>query len=103
MSGDTVHVYIEDNDPIGVFSYPVSVLSGHADPALTHGIVEVPREQAERWAEAETAWEVAQAEMRRILGARREQLLTALAGVSGFENASRAASRANPRRGRPRR
>lgn len=97
-----VRVYIEDNGPIGIFAYPVSVLTSPPDPALGQGIVEVPREQAERWAQAEAAWEAAQAEMRPILAARREQQLTALAGVAGFGAASKAAARADRRRGKQR-
>lgn len=99
MSEDMVLMYIEDNGAVGIFAYPASVYTRPPSSTLTHGLVEVPREQAERWAAAEAAWEAAQAEMRPILKARREKVLTELASFTGFEGASRAAARAEPRRG----
>lgn len=97
---DETLVYLEDyGRAIGIYPYPAK-LAKPIDPVLEQGLVKVPREQAERWARVEAAWEAAQAEMRMVLKARREQVLTALAGVAGFESASRAARRAAPRRGR---
>lgn len=102
MTDDVAFVYLEDyGRVIGIYPYPAKD-ARPIDPVLEHGLVKVPREQAERWVQAEAAWEAAQVEMRRVLAVRREQVLTALAGVAGFESASRAARRAEPARGRRR-
>lgn len=103
MSDDVTVVYLEDyGQAVGIYPYPAKDARPSIDPVLKSGLVQVPREQAERWVQAEAAWEAAQVEMRRVLAVRREQVLTALAGVAGFESASRAALRAEPARGRRR-
>lgn len=93
---DMVRVYIEDHGPLGPAAYPVQLASLYAP--LDGAVVEVPVEQAKRWEAAETAWLKAQAEMRPILGARRDQFVAAIGRASSYEAGNRAAAR--ERRGR---
>jgi hypothetical protein len=88
---DMVRVYIEDHGPFGPAAYPLKMAP--LPPILDGAVVEVPREQAERWERAEAAWEAAQREMRPLMEARRYQVIAAIATVAGAEAANRMAAR----------
>lgn len=94
---DMVSVYIEDHGPLGPAAYPVDMASAF-DPLLKAATVDVPREQAERWLQAEADWAQAQAEMGPILTARHHRLVAAIGAAGDYQAANRAADR--NRRGR---
>jgi hypothetical protein len=86
-----VRVYIEDHGPFGPAAYPLSM--SPLPPILDGAVVEVPREQAERWDRAEVAWLAAQREMRSLMEAKRYQVIAAVAAAAGAEAAIRMATR----------
>lgn len=89
---DLVHVYIEDHGALGPAAYPANVLRAF-DPLLKAALVDIPAEQADRWAAAENAWARAQEEMRSILDIRRSRMVAAVAVASDYQAANRAADR----------